>query len=306
MSIDPPAWQHHPLLLGTSSFSSPDWMGVFYPKGTRPSDFLRFYAGRYATVEIDATYYAIPSEPTVRGWAGKTPEDFVIAAKFPRDIVHAGAGRQPDPDRLLDPDATYEIRDEFLEVMQLLGPRLGPLLLQFPWMSSRVFDSSRPFLDRLDRFLSDLPAELSFAVEVRNADWVDSQLTDLLRAHGVALVLTDQAGMPHADEVAGFMDPVTAGFSYVRLLGDRIAIEKITTSWEREVIDQGERLQRWADVLATLLEREVPTLTFANNHYAGHAPATLARLRRMITAVAEEKGLPAPEMIRPSTDLFGD
>ena len=70
---------------------------AFYPKGTRPGDFLAHYADRFATVEADNTYYAVPEPRLVEGWVRKTPDDFILSAKFPRSIVHGGEGPRPDP-----------------------------------------------------------------------------------------------------------------------------------------------------------------------------------------------------------------
>jgi len=293
-----------PLIrFGTSSFSSKDWVGPFYPEGTPAGQFLRVYASRYDTVEIDSTYYAVPSRPTVEGWAEKTPPGFLIAAKFPRDIVHGGKDREPDPGRVLDPDLTYGIRDRFLETLRILGPRLGPLVIQFPYFRRTAFPSPAPFFERLDRFLGDLPGGFAYAVEVRNRDWMNADLGGVCDKHGAALVLVDQAWMPHGDEVEKRMDPVSADFAYVRLLGDRQAIEAVTTTWDREVIDQGERLDRWAKVLARLLTREVPTVVYVNNHYAGHAPATVERLRERFRKAAEDLGLdPRKGLPRPSAN----
>lgn len=268
--------------IGTSSFSEPDWVGPFYPPGTRAADFLRYYAIKYATVEIDSTYYRIPSARTVDGWADKTPEGFLFAAKFPRSIVHGGKDARPDPAVILDFDTAYDQRDRFLEVMSRLGKRLGPLVLQFPYFSKAVFESPKPFMERLDRFLSDLPDGFSYAVEIRNRGWMTAGFADMLRAHRTALVLVDQAWMPHGDEIEKKFDPVTADFTYIRLLGDRKKIESITTSWDREVIDHGERLERWADLVIRMLARHIDTLVYANNHYAGYAPATVERLTAMI------------------------
>lgn len=279
------------IRFGTSSFSSKDWVGPFYPPGTRPGDFLRVYTERFDTVEIDATYYAVPADRTVDGWAAKTPDHFLIAAKFPRDIVHAGSGRTPDPDRVLDPEATYPVRDEFLGVMRRLGPRLGPLLLQFPFFHRDAFPVPDLFLERLDRFLGSLPGDgLSYAVEIRNREWLNRSFADLCRSHGVSLVLTDQAWMPHGDEVERRFDPVTrSALCYIRLLGDRTVIEQITSKWDREVIDRGESLARWARLLVRLAEREIPTVVYVNNHYAGHAPATLERLRGLFEEAIRKK-----------------
>ena len=88
--------------------------------------------------------------------------------------------------------------------------------------------------------------------------------------------------MPHGDEVADQFDPVTGDFAYIRLLGDRKEIEAITQRWDNEVIDRGERLERWADFVASLVERQVETFIYIDNHYAGHAPATADRLHDML------------------------
>jgi uncharacterized protein YecE (DUF72 family) len=279
----------HPALspwirFGTSSFSSLDWVGPFYPAGMRPADFLRCYAERFEIVEVDSTYYAIPTARTVDGWAEKTPEGFRLSAKFPRSIVHGGDGPRPDGRAVLDRDAASPVRDEFLNVMTRLGPRLGPLVLQFPFFSKQAFAGPGPFLERLDAFLADLPPGLRVAVEVRNPEWIAAELAAVLRARAAALVLVDRARMPHGDEVAERLDPVTTDFAYVRLLGDRRKVEALTTTWGREVLDWSERLERWAALLERLHARQVRTSVFVNNHYAGHAPGTVRRLQALFEA----------------------
>lgn len=270
------------LRIGTSSFSESDWVGPFYPAGTRPSGYLRYYATRFDTVEVDASYYAIPRRHTVETWAKNTPKTFRIAAKFPRSIVHGGEGPRPDPSVILRPDKVYGERDTFLDVMSGLGSRLGPLVLQFPYFSKAVFGSSAEFLDRLGRFLDDLPSGFRYAVEIRNRTWLTSTFADLLRDHRTALVLVDQGWMPHGDEVAEMFNPVTTDFAYIRLLGDRKEIEAVTSRWDKVVIDRGDRLRRWAAVVTRFLMEEIETMVYANNHYAGFAPETADRLRAMI------------------------
>lgn len=271
--------------LGTSSFSSADWVGPFYPQGTPSAGFLEYYAQHFDAVEVDSTYYGLPRPSVVDGWARRTPPGFLLTAKFPRSIVHGGSGARPDARLVLDPDATYEDRDLFLSTMARLGERLGPLVLQFPYFNRSAFPSAGPFLERLDRFLADLPRGTHrFAVEVRNKAWVTQRLLDLLARHDVSFVLVDQAWMPHGDELAKRFDVVTAAPVYIRLLGDRKAIEALTTTWEKEVIDQGERLARWARLIASFMTRGIQSLVFVNNHYAGHAPTTVRRLRDAIEA----------------------
>jgi uncharacterized protein YecE (DUF72 family) len=269
------------IRFGTSSFSAPEWAGTFYPRGLRPADFLRWYATQFDTVEVDATYYHVPEPATVDAWREKVPDGFALAAKFPRSIVHAGAGLDPDPAKLLLPDATYAERDAFLNAMGRLGDRLGPLLLQFPRFPPGCFPDRGVFFDRLERFLADLPGGFACCVEIRNAEWLHAEFADRCRRRSTPLVLVDRAGMPHGDEVERELDPVTGGFAYVRLLGDRQRIERITTRWEREVIDHRPSLERWAALLARLAARDVPAYVYANNHYAGHAPTTIRRLQQL-------------------------
>ena len=273
--------------FGTSSFSCADWVGPFYPPGTKPAEYLGYYATQFEVVEVDSTYYSIPAARTVDGWAAKTPPHFRLAAKFPRSIVHGGEASTPDPQRVLEPEATSADRDRFLDVMGRLGDKLGPLVLQFPFFSRKVFASSAPFLERLDRFLGDLPREHTYAVEVRNPKWLGEPLAAVCREHGAGLVLVDQEWMPHGEEVEREIDILTGGFGYVRLLGKRREIEQLTTTWEREVIDRHESLERWAVLLARLAWRGVLTYVFVNNHYAGHAPATVRRLEALLRGEIE-------------------
>jgi uncharacterized protein YecE (DUF72 family) len=268
--------------LGTSSWSAKEWVGPFYPPGTEASEFLAAYAKVFDAVETDATYYGVPARTTVFGWRRKTPEGFTMTAKFPRSVCHGGDDAKPDPDKVLDLEASAADRDAFLSAMFCLADRCGPLLLQFPYFNKTVFSTKGPFLERLDRYLSALPPDFRYAVEIRNKSWIGAEFLDLLRRHGAAFVLADQAWMPHADELPKRLDPITADFTYIRLLGDRRKIEAITKQWDREVIDHSERLARWAEVIRNLAPRVKEVFVFANNHYAGHAPATIRRLRTLL------------------------
>lgn len=276
------------IRVGTSSFSSKDWAGPFYPKGTPPGDFLEFYSRQFNTVEVDATYYRVPSRTMVDGWKAATPPDFILSAKFPRSIVHAGENASPDAEAVLDPEKTYKDRDNFLEAMSRMGKRLGTLVLQFPYFSKKHFANSEQFFDKLDRFLGDLPGGFKYGVEVRNKSWIKAELAELLRSHNTVLVLADQAWMPHGDEVEKKFDPVTSDYMYIRLIGDRKEIETITKTWEKEVIDRSERLERWASLLARMYRRQISSLVYVNNHYAGFAPATAKTLIQKIRAALDE------------------
>ncbi|MFC2150628.1 DUF72 domain-containing protein [Calditrichota bacterium] len=270
------------LIIGTSSFSEADWVGNFYPPGTKPGEFLTHYAEKYPAVEIDATYYAVPALTTVQGWDDKTPAGFTICAKFPKQIVHGGDGPKPDPEIILQPERVNDTRDRFLEVMSQLGEKLGPLVLQFPYFNKSVFPNQREFYTRLDLFLSALPTDFRYVVEIRNKWWLKKEILDICKEYNVALALTDQAWMPMIDEIIGKYNPLTTNFNYIRLLGDRQEIEAITTRWNKEVIDRSDRLQRWLPFLNEMVNNDIRTYIFVNNHYAGHAPATIAKLQQLL------------------------
>jgi uncharacterized protein YecE (DUF72 family) len=135
------------------------------------------------------------------------------------------------------------------------------------------------FLPRLEATLAQLPQSVRSAVEVRNKAWVGPELLHLLSAYGAAAVLVDHIYMPGPEEqLARRM--VTTDFAYVRLLGDRHGIEKKTRRWGEVVEDKSDRTARWSQVIRELSLREDvrQVLAFANNHYAGHAPATCREL----------------------------
>lgn len=271
------------ILHGTSSFSEKSWVGSFYPEGTKPADYLKAYAEHFGTVEVDATYYAVPAPATVEGWDRKTPDGFVLSAKFPRSIVHGGDGRRPDPDVVLVPDRVAADTEAFLDVMGRLGPKCGPLVLQFPYFHHTVFPDEQQFLDRLDAYLETLPPDFRYAVEVRNGDWLNRVLAEVLHRHEVALVLADMARMPHPVEVARRVNVATTDFAYCRLIGDRRATEAKCSSFDRIVIDQSERLDEWRPLLQHLRDKVERVYLYANNHYAGHGPATVRELMEMVT-----------------------
>jgi uncharacterized protein YecE (DUF72 family) len=267
---------HAPIRLGTSAFTAAGWEGAFYPEDMKPADYLSYYATQFDTVEIDSTYYRTPAASTVRGWGAKTPPGFLFAAKVPQTITHENV--------LVDCDKEFQ---EFVERMQLLGEKLGILLLQFPYFNKMAFASADAFLARLAPFLKRLPKGVRFALEVRNKAWLGPKLYDLLRSHHVALALIDHPWMPRPSQLfTGGADPVTSDFTYVRWLGDRKGIEERTKTWDQTIVDRRSELTEWANVCWKISGRGVPVFAYANNHYAGHAPATI----RLFQQIWEKQG----------------
>lgn len=276
------------LLLGSCSFTAQGWETSFYPPGLKKTAYLGFYGQQFNSVEVDATFYGAPSEKTVTRWYEQTPEDFIFACKVPQSITHEAC--------------MVDCEDEFLQfvnVMSGLKHKLGPMLFQFPYYNRKAAVGPKEFLDRLRVFLPNLPGELRFALEIRNKDWVGPELLDLLRKNKVALALIDHPWMSRPCDLMRNGDIVTSDFVYVRLLGDRYAIEQLTKTWSKTVVDRNHELTEWSAVVDQLLAREVKVYTYVNNHFAGHSPETLRQFlemlrRRQQQRVRNRDDLPGP------------
>lgn len=246
------------LKVGTSSWSHESWRGSLYPPQSAPGEFLRHYAARYPTVEIDATWYRIPSEAMVRKWERDTPADFTFAAKVPSVVTHEKMARGADAEL-----------SQFLRVMDLLGPKLGPLLLQFPY----AFKPDQ--FEALEAFLERLPSGYRFAVEIRHRGWLGERFYDLLRRRGVALALVDLVWMPR-------VDVATAAWTYVRFIGDRKGIERKTKTWDKVIVDRTKDMEWWIPRIQAFLDRHVSVFVYFNNHFAGHAPGSIELFDRLL------------------------
>jgi uncharacterized protein YecE (DUF72 family) len=258
------------LRIGASSWSAPSWEGVFYPPGALPADYLPHYATEFDTVEVDATFYRVPSARMVDAWRERTPEGFLFAAKVPRIITH---------EKLLE-----GCRDEmagFLEVMGRLGSRLGPLLLQFRYFKKAEFPQADPFIDRLEKFLQELPDGFRFAVEVRNKHFVTPRFLHLLQSHRVALALIEHPWFHRIDHLMAMHGVLTSDFVYLRWLGDRFKIEQQTQRWDRLIIDRRREMGVWIPFIRSILEENRAVYGYFNNHYAGYAVGSIRLFREM-------------------------
>lgn len=161
------------LRTGTSGYGYKEWLGRFYPEKLPASEMLRFYAQRFTTVEINNTFYRMPSPKVLEQWMGEVSDNFTFTLKAPRRITHI--------QRLVD---CAENTTEFLRRADTLGNRLGPILFQLP-----------PFLKkdvaRLQAFLATLPPGKPIAFEFRHDSWHDDEVHAGLENHGAMLCVTD-------------------------------------------------------------------------------------------------------------------
>lgn len=138
-------------------------------------------------------------------------------------------------------------------------------------------------------FLAKLPSGHSYAVEVRNKNWITAPFLELLRQHKIALALIDHPWMPPVSQLAQKSDLVTADFAYIRFVGDRKGIEEKTQHWDRILVDREREMEMWTPQIQRLLELRLKVYVYFNNHYAGFAPGSIALFRQVGKRLQESK-----------------
>jgi uncharacterized protein YecE (DUF72 family) len=208
------------LLTGTSGFSYKEWKGTFYPETLRAEEMLAYYAGRLAAVEINNTFYRMPSRELLAGWRERVPAHFRFVIKAPPRITHRA--------RLLDCQESVAL---LWSACEALGEQLGPLLFQLP-------PNLRKDLGRLQGFLAVLPAGAQAAFEFRHRSWLADDVFDALRGAGAALCIADADPAAPPDVVA------TAAWGYLRLRREQYTAEELD-AWAERV-----RAQDWRRAFA--------------------------------------------------------
>ncbi len=240
--------------IGVQGFSPRDWVGTFYPPGLPQRDFLDFYAQVFDSVELNTTFYAIPPARTVLAWARRTPPGFTFTAKMPQSITHEK--------KLLGVEQEVA---SFVDRIGLLGDKLGAIVVQFPRSFTRSME------DRLRAFLALLPRGPRFAVEFRSRSWHSESVLNLLRDFRVGWCINHWQDLPPVAET-------TADFAYFRLVG----FHDQFTYLGRLQRDRSEELAALARTIKGFAGQLQHIFVYVNNHYEGHAPATVSRLRHLL------------------------
>jgi uncharacterized protein YecE (DUF72 family) len=227
-----------PVLVGTSGWQYQHWRGVFYPPGVPQRQWLEYYAGRFATVENNGTFYRLAARETFEQWRARVPGGFVMAVKASRYLTHIR--------RLRDP---AEPVSRMLGAFAGLGDRLGPVLIQLP-----PGMPADPVL--LDTALARFPRDVRVAVEPRDTSWWSDGIREVLTARSAALCWADRAGHP--------VTPLwrTAGWGYLRFH------EGTGSPWPRYT---DHALRDWAARVAGTWEAADPVYAYFNNDQAGAA-----------------------------------
>ena len=181
------------LWVGTSGFGYKEWRGKFYPERLPAKEMLRFYASRFAAVEINNSFYRLPQETVLKSWAEQVPADFRFVLKAPRRITHTKRFK----------DAGAGVEDLF-GVAAALGSKQGAILFQLP-------PNFKKDVERLRTFLALLPADRHVAFEFRHSSWLDEEIFAMLRGRNCALCVAD------TDESESCELINTASWGYLRL-----------------------------------------------------------------------------------------
>jgi len=230
--------------IGCSGWSYPWWSGNFYPPGMSYRDFLRHYSRVFPTVEVNMTFYHFPAPAAIASWKRSTPDGFIFAIKMNRAITH---------NRRLK--GVSGLVRSFLGSVSGLDEKLGPVLIQLP-------PDLGPDHRLLSSFLDALPSSVQFALEFRDNTWMTERTYDLLRAHHIALVLTDPP--PPSRPIT------TADHTYIRWHG------RSGPGYEYS----DEELEEWASMVEQLPSRSI--YGYFNNDRGGAAPRNAMALGRRL------------------------
>ena len=260
------------VVLGTSGFSFDDWVGTFYPAGTRRADMLAEYARHFRSVEVNATYYRIPPPATMAGLDRKTPREFEFLVKAHQSMTHDKA----------PPNAgTFAAFLAALAPLQSAGKHRG-VLLQFPW-------AFRPTLDaraRLDLLARELAAVGPLFVEFRHASWVHERVFRYLDERGMGYCSVDEPALPG---LVPALARLTGDVGYVRFHG------RNERNWwarggggDRYDYDYSpEELRSWVAKIRELAEKASKVYVFFNNCHAGQA----ARSAKLMQELLRRQGI---------------
>jgi len=237
------------IRIGTSGFHYKHWKGPFYPGKTPASKLLDFYVQHLDTVELNNSFYRLPSAHAFDSWREATPANFVFAVKASRFITHNKKFKDPE-----------NAIDNLLPRAAHLGPKLGPVLFQLPphW---------RVNPERLQNLLQILPRDVRYAFEFRELSWMNPQVDSILKKFNAAFCIY---------ELAGYHSPlnITADFAYVRLHGPEIG--KCQGSYSEE------RLRAWARQIETWAAKLKAVYVYFDNDQAGYAAANALTLKSMV------------------------
>jgi len=254
--------------VGTSGYSYDDWVGPFYPKGTKKGDFLDYYQQHFTTTELNFTYYRMPSARMLANIGRKVQPGFLFSVKAPGEITHDREG-DPRPGTRTFNEALTPLKDE---------GKFACALAQFP----TSFHATKENKDYL-KLLAEAFGETRVVVEFRNRAWVSEDTFDLLHDNGLGFCCVDQ---PQFESLLPPIAIATSPVAYVRFHGRNYQKWwQHDEAWQRYDYEyKAEELQEWVPKLTALDDqRETDfTLVYMNNHWEGQAAASAKLMERLL------------------------
>lgn len=241
------------LRVGCSGWSYEDWVGPFYPKDSKPKDFLKLYSSVFDAVEIDSSFYRIPNQFMIDQWKKNTPDGFLFCPKFPKKITHDS--------KLQNVSSTLNF---FYRTISGFGDKLGPLVVQLP--PSFKYDKGMPVLES---FVSELKKGIRHSIEFRHKSWFRDEVYKLLEDHNVSLCwsITQYAETP---------TKLTSNFIYSRMVGERDIVKFNETQKDRT-----KEMTEMSDAIKGVVGSVDDAFIFFNNHFAGFGPESVNEFRRL-------------------------
>lgn len=253
------------IYIGTSGFSYDDWVGRYYPEDLKKTEWLTFYAHEFMAMELNSSYYGLPTAFSLGRMADKTPPGFQFAIKANQDMTHKR-------------DDNAEIFPKFKAALAPLieQGKFGCVLAQFP-SSFHNSDESRAYL----RFFRERMGDLSVVVELRQRDWLSDDTFDFLRQQKFGFCCVDE---PQFESLMPPIALVTSDVAYVRFHGRNY--QKWWShkeAWERyNYTYKPQELEEWQPKLEQLAHDSERMYVFANNHYQGQSVDTARQLKLML------------------------
>ena len=251
--------------IGCQGWNYEDWTTkadgdtIFYPRGTKSNEMLALYAKIFDSIEVDSTFYAIPSASSIENWYKKTPDNFTFSLKLPQEISHSYALHE----------TSFAVLDEFCERISALKEKLAVVLIQL----APQFEASKANALNLRKFLGHLPKEIRFAVEFRARDWLIDWTFEELEKNSVALALVEGSWIPR-ELTFQAIEKLNTDFTYIRFMGERDL-----TAFDKIYRHQDANLKMWSDEIKKIKAQE--KFIYFSNFYEGHAPASANKLKEL-------------------------
>ena len=244
------------LRIGTSGWVYPFWAGGFYPSFTKPADYLRTYSKIFKIVEIDSSFYRIPTRETIKEWTDGTADDFLFTAKISRRIT--------EEKRLAD------VKDDLQYTFKVFEPmrrKLAAFVFQLP--PSFTFEEG---IEKLAKMVPNLDPRYKYAVEFRHDSWFREETYELLKASKVSAAWSET---PSATNPG----PVTSEFVYLRFIGERDIPESQLGEVRRDIASKKDL---WAKRLKEQLRSAKSAYVFFNNRFEGFGPGSVNSFRKLL------------------------